>query len=317
LKKHSFQRFASTMVVFDRNMKRIQKDKAALAPNSRDFDYLKEEVATRLVDRLEDISSHRFPVALDLGGQCGYLTKHLQQSKAQIQILYQSDISVKSLMRDNVVDQKNNFRLKPIKIVADEEFIPFKENSLDLVISNMSLHWVNDLPGTFAQIKKVLKEDGLFLASMFGESTLMELRNSFAKTEQEREGGFSPHVSPFAGVSDIGNLLTKAGFSLPTVDTEVLSVNFRDAFILMRDLKGMGENNATLSRRKFTPKETIFGVGDVYKTHYGNPDGSVPATFQVVYMVGWKPHSSQPSAKRRGSATSSMKALGKTGNELR
>src|SRR5687767_9310473 len=113
----------------------------------------------------------------------------------------------------------NNLLVKPIRIVGDEEFVPFKAKSLDLIFSSLSLHWINDLPGTLIQIRHTLKEDGLFLAAMLGENTLIELRNSFFLAEQEREGGLSPHVSPFAGVADMGNLLTRAGFALPTVDT--------------------------------------------------------------------------------------------------
>lgn len=112
--------------------------------------------------------------------------------------------------------------------------LPFEENTFDLVISNLALHWINDLPGVLTQIRRVLKPDGLFLASMFGEETLWELRystkpprlvihakaftfrNAFLIAEQERDGGISNHVSPFAGVSDVGDLLTRAKFALPT-----------------------------------------------------------------------------------------------------
>ena len=103
-----------------------------------------------------------------------------------------------------------------IRIQADEEWIPIKDNSVDIVISNLSLHWVNDLPGSLIQIRRCLKPDGLFLGTIFGETTLAELRDSFTVCEQEREGGVSPHVSPFTRITDAGNLLTRAGFQLPT-----------------------------------------------------------------------------------------------------
>lgn len=102
----------------------------------------------------------------------------------------------KMLLRDKGNDDQ--YRVKPIRLVGDEEFLPFQENSLDLVISNLSMHWVNDIPSTFSQVTKCLKEDGLFIGTMFGENTLKELRNSFTLSEQEREGGISSHISPFA-----------------------------------------------------------------------------------------------------------------------
>lgn len=117
-------------------------------------------------------------------------------------------------MRD--VEEDSKYRLKPIRIQGDEEFLPFQDNSLDLVISNLSLHWVNDLPSTFAQIHRCLKNDGVFLASLFGENTLQELRSSILLAQQEREGGLSAAVSPFTRISDIGSLLSQARFTLPT-----------------------------------------------------------------------------------------------------
>ncbi len=206
--------------------------------------------------------------------------------------------------------------VKPERVVADEELIPFEEGTFDLVISNLALHWVNDLPGVLAQIRRVLKPDGLFLASMFGEETLWELRNAFLVAEQDRDGGISNHVSPFAGVSDVGDLLTRAKFALPTstlssfhshahartrtrtrtpnallllwvlaVDQEELVVDFADAFTLMRDLRGMGESNAQHFRRPYVPRSTMYAAAAAYKTLYGKEDGRVPATFQVGHTT--------------------------------
>jgi len=205
--------------------------------------------------------------------------------------------------------------VKPNRIVGREDRIPFEPGSLDLVISNMSLHWVNDLPGTFDQVKNCLRPDGLFIASMLGENTLQELRSAFTLAEMERDGGVSPHVSPFTKVSDIGNLLGRSRFALTTVDTEVISVNFADPFVLMRDLQGMAENNASVQRRDFTNKDIFMSAASIYKALYGNEDGSVPATFQVIYLIGWCPDESQAKPKQRGSATVSLKTIGE-GNKL-
>lgn len=115
----------------------------------------------------------------------------------------------------------------------------FEPNSLDLVISCLNLHWVNDLPRAFKLILTSLKEDGVFLASVFGGDTLYELRSSLQLAELERRGGLSPHISPFTEVRDIGSLLTSAGFSMLTIDTDEIVVNYPTMFELMWDLKGV------------------------------------------------------------------------------
>lgn len=223
-------------------------------------------------------------------------------------------------------------------VLADEEALPFAPESLDLVVSNLALHWCNDLPGVFAQIYRALRPDGIFIASLFGEHTLNELRSAFALAEQERDGGVAPHVSPFVGVADIGNLLTRARFALPTVDHEELTVHYSDAFKLMEDLRAMGENNAVASRRAHTPRDTIIAAAAVYAAMFGTqpndtqgvplaevdesrdeiagdgtPAGALPATFQVVYLIAWKPAPTQQKPLRRGSATHSLRDLGDSG----
>eukprot|EP01117_Protostelium_nocturnum_P015004 TRINITY_DN5775_c0_g1_i1.p1 TRINITY_DN5775_c0_g1~~TRINITY_DN5775_c0_g1_i1.p1 ORF type:complete len:360 (+),score=106.88 TRINITY_DN5775_c0_g1_i1:129-1208(+) len=297
-----------SMSIFNRKAKNMQKDRIAMLPNGRDFDFLREEIGQRLCERLEDLSRHKFEVALDLGCGPGLLAKHLQDTRTDIKKLFQMDSSSLLLNRDIELDnQLPNF--KPIRIVGDEEYLPFADSSLDLVISNMSLHWVNDLPATFHQIKRALRPDGLFLASMLGGDTLQELRSAFTLAELERNGGVSPHVSPFAGMGDVGSLLTKAKFALTTVDTEYITVKYADPFILMRDLQGMGENNAVLKSRGFTSKETMLSAASIYESLYGLKDGGIPVTFQIIYLIGWAPDKGQQQPKKRGSATVSLKTL--------
>ena len=147
---------------------------------------------------------------------------------------------------------------------------------------------------------------------MFGEDTLYELRNSFFLAEQERKGGMSAHVSPFAGIADMGGLVQAAGFQIPTVDTDEIEVNYRDPFFLMRELQGMGENNASIAReRNAISKDVMVSAAAIYQHLYGKKelDNTVPATFQLIWMIGWSPDSSQPKPKRRGSAMFSMKEL--------
>ena len=192
---------------------------------------------------------------------------------------------------------------RPHRILADEEALPFADSSLDAVLSALSLHWVNDLPGALVQIRRALKPDGLFLGVMLGGETLVELRDVMTEAEIETVGGLSPHVSPFADVADLGGLLQRAGFALPVVDTEKLTVTYESVFDLFRDLRGMGETNALLERPR-TPmrRETLLRAAALYAERFAGPDGRIPATFQFLWLTGWTPHTSQQTALRPGSA---------------
>ena len=137
-------------------------------------------------------------------------------------------------------------------VAADEEALPFADGSLDLVVSALSLHFVNDLPGTLIQVRRALKPDGLLLAALLGGDTLIELREAFAQAEAEIEGGVSPRVSPFADLREWGALLQRAGFALPVVDSDRLTVRYGSVFTLMHDLRRMGATNV-LNERRRTP----------------------------------------------------------------
>jgi SAM-dependent methyltransferase len=201
------------------------------------------------------------------------------------------------------------------RLVADEEYPPFADHCLDLVISCLNLHWVNDLPGTLLQLCRALKPDGLLLASFFGGETLKELRSVLMEAEEQGEGGASPRISPFADVRDGGNLLQRAGFALPVADTDILTVSYESPLKLMRDLRGMAETNCVLQRRKsFSRRETLLRAAQIYGERYGDEDGRVPATFEVITLTGWAPAPGQQQPLAPGSAQSSLtSALGDTG----
>ncbi|KAI9254993.1 S-adenosyl-L-methionine-dependent methyltransferase [Helicostylum pulchrum] len=270
---------AQAFNVFDRKAKLLQKDRAASnIEESRTVDYLKDEIAARVADRLLDIKRD-FNTVVDLGSGCGHIVKHA--TKDMMKKLIMCDMSEKSLNRDINVP----YPIEVERRVVDEELLPFEENSLDAVVSSLSLNWVNDLPGALIQIKNSLKPDGVFIGAMFGGDTLFELRTSLQLAEVERESGISPRVSPMADSSDMSRILTRAGFTLTTVDVDEIQVNYPSAFELMQDLRSMGE-----------------------KLH-GQPDGSIPATFQIIYLIGWKPSENTPSPKKRGSANASLKDI--------
>ncbi|WP_417516806.1 methyltransferase domain-containing protein [Minwuia sp.] len=189
-------------------------------------------------------------------------------------------------------------------IVADEAFLPFAAQSFDLIFSPLALHWVNDLPGALIQLRRALKPDGLLLAAMFGGGTLIELRQCLMAAELEIEGGASPRVSPFAELGDASGLLQRAGFALPVADMDTITVTYAHPLKLLADLRGMGEQNAVIERRRtFLRRATLLRAMEIYVERFGMADGRVPATFEIIYLTGWSPHESQQKPLRPGEAS--------------
>lgn len=190
-----------------------------------------------------------------------------------------------------------------LRVAADEETLPFADGSLDLVVSALALQFVNDLPGTLIQIRRALQADGLFMAALIGGGSLSELREAFAAAESELEGGISPRVAPFADVRELGGLLQRAGFALPVVDSDRLTVRYDSAVGLMQDLRRMGATNILRERRR-TPlkRSTLARVGAIYAERFADADGRVRATFEIVWLSGWAPHQSQQKPLKPGSA---------------
>jgi SAM-dependent methyltransferase len=248
---------ADSMLVFDRRAVRIHRDRAA--PGFAAHDFLFAEIAGRLEERRGEFGRD-FPVSLALGVRGGVTATHT------------ADLSA---------------AFRP-SVVCDEEALPFAEKSLDLIVGCLTLHWVNDLPGALLQIRRALKPGGLFLAAMFGGDTLIELRHAFLEAEAALEGGAGPRTSPMAGISDASGLMQRAGFAEPISDLDTITVTFPDALALMRELKRMGESGAALERRKsFTRPATLAAACERYAALYGDAQGRVPATFQVIFLTGW------------------------------
>lgn len=255
-----------------------------------DPDFLFRESAERLLDRLDDVT-RTFPLALELGCRSGEIGRALK-GRGGIKTLIQCDLS-----------EAMAARADGMALAADEEALPFGDGVFDLVLGNLSLHWVNDLPGAFIQVRRALKPDGLFLAAMFGGETLKELRQALAEAEIAEEDGLSPRVSPMADVRDLGSLLQRAGFALPVVDSDTLTVMYPDPMALMEDLRAMGETNAVLESRKgFTRPATLAKAAERYRDLFADNDGKVPATFQIITLTGWAPDASQQQPLKPGSA---------------
>ncbi|HVU19247.1 MAG TPA: methyltransferase [Rhizomicrobium sp.] len=202
---------------------------------------------------------------------------------------------------------------------TEHDALAVEPASFDLAVSALSLHAVNDLPGVLAQVRRALKPDGLFLAALLGGETLFELRDSFAAAEVETTGGISPRVAPFADVRDLGGLLQRAGFALPVADVERTTVLYRDFFDLVRDLRVHGETNALAQRsRKPLSRATLAALLAHYRARHAEPDGRLRATFDIVFLTGWAPHTSQQQPLKPGSATARLaEALGTSEHRLR
>jgi len=269
-------------IVFDRALLR-ERMRRALARGPETF--LIDRVAADLAERLGAVL-RQFGVAVDLGTPTDAVRDALSDNAA-IGML----VGASALPR------------RAPAIVADEEALPLRDGSLDLVVSALALQFVNDLPGALVQICRSLKPDGLFLAALLGGDTLSELRQSFAAAESEVEGGVSPRVAPFADVREMGALLQRAGFALPVTDVERLIVRYSSPFIMMSELRRMGATNALAERRR-TPlrRATLARMAEVYAQRFADPDGKIRATFEVIWLSGWAPHESQQKPLRPGSA---------------
>ncbi len=276
--------------IFDRRALRRQRDRAAARIGEHDF--LFDEVAARLVERLDDVRRD-FAVALDLGCHGGHLGRRLA---GRVATVVQCDLSPAMVARGG-----------GLGVAADEEALPFRENSFDLVASALALHWVNDLPGALIQIARCLRPDGLLLAAFCGGGTLKELRQAWLEAEAARAGGASPRVAPFVEIRDAGALLQRAGLAMPVADAETITATYADPLALMRELRGMGEANALHARRRhFTPRGVAFAAVEAYAARHAGADGRVPARFEILTLTAWKPDPSQPRALKPGAATARL-----------
>jgi NADH dehydrogenase [ubiquinone] 1 alpha subcomplex assembly factor 5 len=282
------------LLVFDRAAVRQRRERAARDWPSHSF--LKREIAERLVERLDDVRKD-FALALDLGCHGDEVARALDGRRPT---------AIGSLIRADLGYGFAKAARGP-SLVADEEALPFAPSSFDLVLSAMSLHWVNDLPGTLIQIARILRPDGLFLGALLGGSTLWQLRQALQSAESEIEGGYSARVSPFADLRDAAGLLQRAGFAMPVADGETIDVEYSDAIALMRDVRAMGESNAVAARRRgLARRATLMRAAEIYNGRFATAGESgherVRASFEVLYLHGWAPHASQPKPLRPGSA---------------
>ena len=277
-------------LVFDRAALRARQRRAsANMPET----FLLDRVAGDLLDRLDAVT-RRFEVAADIGtpgvAVADVLARHVR-------------VGCVMALRPLPLPESGN---DVFTIVGDEEALPFGDGSLDLAVSALALQFVNDLPGTLAQIRRALRPDGLFLAAMLGGDTLTELRQAFTEAEAET-GGVSPRVAPFADVRALGGLLQRAGFALPVTDVDRVIVRYDTPFALMRDLRRMAATNVLLERRRAPLSRSVIArMAEIYAQRFADADGRLRATFDVIWLSGWTPHESQQQPLRPGSAKSRL-----------
>lgn len=295
--RHIIPAMSEAPQIFDRQLLARRRDRAA-----GDFAgsrFLHEEVGQRLLERLDAIK-REFPLAVNLGAMDGHLTPHLL-GRNGVKNVIQLELS-EAMAREGA-------RQGSGVIVADEEWLPLKPQSCDLIVSSLALHWINDLPGALAQVRLALKPDGLFLAAVAGGQTLFELRQCLMEAELAATGGVAPRLSPLTELRDMGALLQRAGLALPVADREVITVTYSEPMKLLHDLRAMGAANLTHNRPR-TPlrRAVLLDALARYRNNFTVGNGRVQATFEIFYLTGWAPHDSQQKPLPRGSAQHSLAA---------
>lgn len=290
---------AGPIQLFDRTLLDARRRRALAQPQAG-ADFLLNAAVDDLADRLCAVK-REFPIAVDLASPLPRLTGRL------------SDIpQVGRVIRvDRLADPLAGLQAD---VVGDPEFLPFRDASLDLVVSALAFHWAADIPGVLTQIRRALKPDGLMIANLLGGETLHELRECLTIAEVELTGGASPRIAPFAELRQLGALLQRTGFALPVIDRDRLTVRYDNAVKLMHDLRAMGATNTLVERNRTPASRRLFlRTADIYAERFSDPDGRIRVTFDIVSLSGWAPHESQQKPLRPGSAKARLAdALGVT-----
>jgi len=263
--------------LFDRALHRKRLDRAA--PDYANAGFLQRRAAYDVAGRLAPIL-RRFPLAVDLSARTGAFREALaDEAPDHVDLLIEADLSHRMLAgRDG------------LRVVADEERLPFTDASVDLIVSTLGLHWTNDVVGALIQARRALKPDGLFIGAFLGGVTLTELRQSLMAAESEILGGAGNRVSPFADGRDAAGLLQRAGFVQPVADLDSVTVTYAHPLKLLADLRQMGETNVLAERHpKPLSRRLLARTFELYAERFGAEDGRIPATFEIVTLTGWAP----------------------------
>lgn len=278
--------------LFDRRL--LAKRRTRALTNPRDgADFLLKVAVEDTLDRLSAIK-RTFATAIDLGGHGARLTDALRTAP-QVEHVVRAD----SLVSDPSGGGPD--------VVIDEEALPFADGSADLVVSLLQAQTVNDLPGLFAQVNRVLRPDGLFLAVAAGNETLFELKSALTTAEAEITGGAAPRGHPTLDLRDTAGLLQRAGFAIPVADVDRYTVRYDTIGDLVADLRAMGATNILSGRdRRPLPRAVLTRAGEIYREEFADPDGRLRATFDLIALSGWRPHEGQQKPLKPGSASARL-----------
>ncbi len=247
---------------------------------------LQREVETRLIEQLDFLEDRQPLRVLDLGCGPGRASSMMKKRWPKAQVIA---LDAALPMLKEVPKQTRFWR--PIKrVCADASSLPLIDDSVDVIFSNRCLQWVNDLPATLAEFRRVLKPDGLLLFSTFGPDTLLELREAYWQAGEK-----NPPLSPFAAIQQIGDAMIAAGFKNPVLDRELYQLTYSDVRTLMKELKAIGANDARPQRsRGLSGKTRLQNMTAAYEKLRVN--NVLPSTWEVVTVMAWGP---APGVSRR------------------
>jgi malonyl-CoA O-methyltransferase len=292
------RRYVMTDALFDH--RQVGRAFSRAATHYDEAAALQREVADRLAESLpyyEDkaLGARTPGVVLDVGCGTGYLTAQLQRRWPKAQVLgldLAPGMLAAAAQRLATKRGLFDFARRPNLLRADALALPLAAGSVDVITSSLCLQWVEDLPGVFAEFRRVLRPDGLLLVSTFGLQTLMELREAFAQADE------APHVSAFVDIARFGDALIAAGFRDPVLDRDVFRLAQPDLPSIMRELRTLGATNAMHDRRRALTGRARFARAAQAYDAMRREDGALPVTWEVIYAQAWGP---QPGAPiRRG-----------------
>ncbi len=237
---------------------------------------LQNEVLARLLERLQYIRLQP-ELVLDLGCGTGQAIKPLLKQYRRVSVL-SLDLAGEMLIRAR--SRYGLFHRKWL-VNADMEHLPLRDSCVDLVFSNLALQWSNDLPATFAEIRRVGRAGGLLMFTTFGVNTLTELRQSWQAIDP------SPRVHQFMDMHDIGDMLLGAGLGEPVMDVDQLVLEYQDFTTLLGDLKSIGATNAERTRsRGLLTRGRLDSLESAYR-EIAFSDQRYRATYEVIYGHAW------------------------------
>ncbi len=280
-----------TNSIFNRRL--VQKHRARASDHFAQHDFFLQRMVGMLAERLEETTRH-FDTVLMLGAHSGQFDADIKRA-ARATTLIHADASP-AMAR----------QCPSPAISCDEEWLPFAQHSLDAILCPWGLHWVNDMVGSLIQMRQALKPDGLLLAMLPGAHSLQELRDILTDAELQLYSGVSARIAPFVDVRDAGNLLQRAGFALPVVDSDMLTITYPTMRNMLHDLRGMGETNALNETPRPLTRSLLKTAEELYHARYKLEDNSLPLSVEVVACTAWAPDSSQPTPAKRGSGEVDM-----------